>query len=51
VIVTVVDIERGKIRLGISAPKSVVIAREELVSPADPRRKLGHPAAGTEGDS
>ena len=28
--VTVVDIDRGKIRLGIEAPKEVLILREEL---------------------
>jgi len=30
IILTVVDIERGKIRLGIEAPKEVPIWREEL---------------------
>jgi carbon storage regulator len=28
--VTVVQIDRGKIRLGISAPRDVIIAREEI---------------------
>lgn len=30
--VTVVDIDRGKIRLGIEAPREVVIYREELMT-------------------
>lgn len=30
IIITVVDIDRGKIRLGIEAPKDVEIWREEL---------------------
>ena len=32
VVVTVVDIDRGKIRLGIEAPKNVPIMREELLT-------------------
>lgn len=32
VVVTVVDIDRGKIRLGIEAPKSTPIYREELLT-------------------
>jgi carbon storage regulator len=30
--ITVVDIDRGKIRLGIEAPRSVPIFRQELLS-------------------
>lgn len=30
--VTVVDIDRGKIRLGIEAPRDIVIYREELMT-------------------
>jgi carbon storage regulator len=30
--ITVVEIERGKIRLGIDAPREVPVFREELVS-------------------
>jgi carbon storage regulator len=30
--ITVVDIDRGKIRLGICAPKEVPISRQELLS-------------------
>ena len=36
--ITVVDIDRGKIRLGISAPKDVKVYRSELLAPDDPRR-------------
>ena len=31
--ITVVDIDRGKIRLGIEAPREVAIHREELLPP------------------
>jgi carbon storage regulator len=31
IVVTVVEIERGKIRLGIEAPKDVPIVRQELL--------------------
>ncbi|MBL8867140.1 MAG: carbon storage regulator [Planctomycetia bacterium] len=31
--ITVVDIDRGKIRLGIQAPRDVPIYRQELVPP------------------
>jgi carbon storage regulator len=32
--ITVVDIDRGKIRLGIDAPRDVPIARQELLGDA-----------------
>ena len=32
--ITVVDIDRGKIRLGIEAPADVSIAREEVAAPS-----------------
>ena len=35
--VRVVQIERGKIRLGFSAPRSLSIARPEILSTGDPR--------------
>ena len=31
--ITVVDVERGKIRLGIEAPREIPIFREELLAP------------------
>lgn len=31
IVVTVLDIERGKIRLGIEAPRSLAVMRPELV--------------------
>lgn len=31
--ITVVDIDRGKIRIGIDAPRDIVIARGELLQP------------------
>ena len=31
IVLTVVDIDRGKIRLGIDAPKEIPVFREELV--------------------
>lgn len=45
IVLTVVDIDRGKIRLGIEAPRDVVISREELLPEADPRRRHGGPPA------
>jgi carbon storage regulator len=33
--ITVVDIDRGKIRLGIEAPRDVPIFRKELLTPAE----------------
>lgn len=43
IVLTVVDIDRGKIRLGIEAPRSVGIFREELL-PKDgsPQIKESH---------
>lgn len=32
IVVTVVDVDRGKIRIGITAPTDVVILRSELVA-------------------
>lgn len=33
IVITVVDIDRGKIRLGIEAPRDVPIYRQELLPP------------------
>ncbi len=46
--ITVVDIDRGKIRLGIEAPRDVPIYREELLplKPAtEPNVSTGTPSA------
>ena len=32
IVITVVDIDRGKIRLGIEAPRGIPILRQELVT-------------------
>ena len=39
--VTVVDIDRGKIRLGVEAPRDVPIYRQELLPPAVEGKKDG----------
>jgi carbon storage regulator len=38
VCITVVDIDRGKIRLGIEAPRDVAIYRQELLPPGQQAR-------------
>lgn len=38
--ITVVDIDRGKIRLGVSAPREVAIYREEVL-PLEPPEPTG----------
>jgi carbon storage regulator len=47
IIVTICDVERGKVRVGITAPRHVSIYREEAVTgPADPRLlPMPHPEA------
>jgi carbon storage regulator len=35
IVITVVDIDRGKIRLGIDAPRSVSIIRDDLLTPTE----------------
>lgn len=37
VCITVVAIDRGKVRIGIEAPKDVPVYRAELLGPSDPR--------------
>lgn len=32
--VTVLDVDRGKVRLGLEAPRDVLIHREELIEPS-----------------
>jgi carbon storage regulator len=51
IVVTVVDIDRGKIRLGIEAPRDVPIFRQELVplknhQQQDPSDVPGPPTTG-----
>lgn len=36
IFLTVVDIERGKVRLGIEAPREIPIYRQELLAQPDP---------------
>ena len=43
--ITVVDIDRGKIRLGIEAPRDVAIYRQELL-PLDQQQARAEAAAG-----
>lgn len=33
--ITVVDIDRGRVRIGIQAPRDVPVFREELLAPED----------------
>ncbi len=37
VVITIVDIDRGKVRIGIEAPRDVPIYREELM-PKEPNK-------------
>lgn len=41
--ITVVDVERGKIRLGIEAPREIPIFREELLIGQDRPSEVGAP--------
>jgi carbon storage regulator len=36
IVITVIDIDRGKIRLGIEAPRDVPVYRQELLVPPAP---------------
>lgn len=40
IIITVVDIERGKIKLGIEAPREVPVHREELIRSRRPPQMI-----------
>lgn len=43
--ITVVDIDRGKVRLGIEAPRNIPIVRSELLEqPPPPKRGTGNSA-------
>lgn len=39
--ITIVDIDRGKIRLGIEAPREVPIVRSELLPAIEPAQETG----------
>lgn len=39
IVITLVEIDRNKVRLGIEAPDSTQISREELLAEDDPRRR------------
>ena len=41
--ITLVEIQRGKVRLGIEAPKDVPVMRTELLTEGEPLRKVGSP--------
>jgi carbon storage regulator len=41
--ITVISTNRGKIRIGIDAPREVVVARDELLEDADPRKRRYKP--------
>ena len=43
--ITVVDIDRGKIRLGIEAPRTVPIFRQELLPVTAPAAEPANPVA------
>src|SRR4029434_3904409 len=47
--ITVVDIDRGKIRLGIEAPRNVPIFRQELLPLNNPRPETPEPATAQQG--
>jgi carbon storage regulator len=51
IVIHIYRIGDGKVRIGIEAPRGVVIEREELIAPSDPRRvRLGlRPAPPVEG--
>lgn len=39
IVITVVDVDRGKVRIGVEAPRDVPVYRQELLPPEDPRRQ------------
>jgi carbon storage regulator len=45
IVIQVVDIDRGKIRLGIEAPKGTAIYREEILPAGHPQAKVAPEAA------
>ncbi len=47
--ITVVDIDRGKIRLGIEAPRNVPIFRQELLAETPGEKNADAPALAAKG--
>jgi carbon storage regulator len=45
VVITVVNIERGKVKLGFDAPLEIPIFRSELIAADGPRDGLAHTSA------
>ena len=45
VCITLVRIDRGRVRVGIQTPPDVPVYREELLPLTDPRRRAAPPAA------
>ena len=41
IVITVVDIQPGRVRIGIEAPKSIHIVRDELLGKEPPKDKQG----------
>ena len=48
IVITVVDIDRGKVRLGIEAPRSIPIFREELMADSAARPAPAEPVVLTQ---
>lgn len=38
IVITVVEIDRGRVRIGVEAPRDIPVFRQELLPPEDPRR-------------
>lgn len=45
IFITIVDIDRGKIRLGIEAPRNIPVYRQELLPLAEPQKGATEPVA------
>lgn len=51
IVVQVLGVDRGRVKIGVSAPPDVMILREELISPRgerDPRQPLPGRVTGSE---
>jgi len=38
IVITIVEIDRGRVRIGVEAPRDIPVFRQELLPPEDPRR-------------